>query len=73
MKTCATSISLDALLAVLSERIHDAGGPKKFAALHGYTANAWLNIIARKRVPTAAALELLGYEADPPRFRKIIA
>lgn len=69
----ADTISLAALLAVLSERVHDAGGYVPFAAKHGLTPGHWGNIAHGRRPPNAKALAALGYEAVPVvlRFRKV--
>jgi hypothetical protein len=65
------TISLDALLSVLSERIHDAGGYTAFARLHGLTHGHWNNVANRRRPPNAPVLKVLGYEEIPPRFRPV--
>lgn len=64
------TISLDALRAVLSERVRDAGGPTAFAAQVGLTPAAWGNMIhSETRKPGPEMLALLGYVEDPPRYR----
>lgn len=65
------TISLDALLAVLSERVIDAGSYRLFAKANGLTGAAWCNIANGHKRPGAQALKILGYEEIPPRFKKV--
>lgn len=69
--TTPHTISLDALLAVLTERVHDAGSYRRFAQQAGLTGAAWRNIACGVKPPGRRALEILGYEEIPPRFKKL--
>lgn len=65
------TISLEAIRALIAERVHDSGGFHAFARLHGLTASAWSNLVhdARRR-PGPAMLAAIGYVEDAPRYRK---
>lgn len=65
------TISLDALLAVLTERVYDAGSYRRFAQQVGLTGAAWRNIACGVKPPGRRALEILGYVEEAPRFKKI--
>lgn len=70
MKAADRSISLEALRAVVAERVRDEGGLGPMVARHGFTRSCWSNIINRPEFrPSPAVVDALGFEEDPPRYR----
>jgi len=65
------TISLAALLAVFKERVHDAGGYTAAARQLQISFGYLHDICTERRQPGDKALAAVGYEAIPPRFRKI--
>lgn len=70
-KVTTQTVSLKELLHDLKKRVEHAGSFHAFARQHGYTAAAWNNILQRGTTPTDEVLRVLGYRAEPPRFRRI--
>lgn len=64
------TISAEALRAVLAERVQDAGSYRKFADKHGLSHNHYYNVVHGLSGPGARVLKILGYVAEPPRYRK---
>ncbi len=65
------TISAKQLRAKLLDDIQAVGSYRKFAARHGMTSAHYWNVVSGRKDPGPKLLALLGYAAEPPRYRKL--